>query len=466
MIYYAKSMNRKNLKIYLAIGCLGLVLAVLAGCFDWYSQPVLLSDQKSLSVVYADRPLYASVFYEGQTTYEGTDVHVFVVRAISKFTSQSAYFVYYLPVAEMEIATDVGRYAGEGNLRLTHTLVYEHDDGQFRLRQDRQSVEVIEANFTEANSLKESRCLKAAEDASASPSSYPLAKYAAETCFWSGNYAQSKVFTLLLKDNIDNFDDYTTRGQMLHDYYTLMGRHLLREGKTEEANQYLLQSIDVQPSPVMSSFGPNMELAMDLLKAGETATVLEYLDGCAKFWNDEPVRIWKQKINAGRIPVLDQNKWDGELEVAASGESPCLAAYRGSSDKEAFNICQQAADAGSAEAQNLLGMFYENASGTEQDYVQATHWYQLAADQGDHYGQYNLAQLYRTGKAGSQDLVKAVHYYTLSAEQGYGEAQFSLGIMYFEGSGTPVDMELAKKWWNRALENGVTRAGSALKRIP
>ncbi|HEY5774679.1 MAG TPA: tetratricopeptide repeat protein, partial [Xanthomonadales bacterium] len=409
-------MKKTNPLTYLAAGFMGLILAILAGCSDWYSEPAMLADQKSLSAVYEDRPLYSSVYYEGQTTHEGIEVHVFVVRAINKFTPESAYYIYYLPVAGMTIATDVGRYAGEENLRRTHLLEYDHDRGQFSLVEDRRSVEVITANFTEAYTLKESRCIKATEEAKGSPDSYPLAKYAAETCFWSGNYAQSKVFTQLLKDNMDHFDAYTTRGQMLHDYYTLMGRHLLQEGRTQEANQHLLQSVELQPSPAMSSFGPNMELAMDLLKAGETATVLEYLDACAGFWDDEPIRIWKQKINAGRMPILNQHSWDGELDVASTNVSPCLAAFQRNSAKEAFSICQKAAETGSSEAQNLLGIFYETGKGTEQDFPQAMHWYQLAADQGESLGQYNLAQLYRTGKAGVQDLGKAVHYYALSAE--------------------------------------------------
>lgn len=459
-------MNRTSPLIYLAIGSMAIVLAILAGCSDWYSEPVVLANQKSLSVVYEDRPLYSSIYYEGQHTHEGTEVHVFVVRVISKFTSQSANYIYFLPVSEMTIGTVVGRYQGSENLKRTHLLDYEHDRGQFRLRKDGQSVEVIGADFTEAYSLKESRCQKATEDASGNPNSYPSAKYAAEACFLSGNYAQSKIFTLLMKENVDSFDNYTTRGQMLHDYHTIMGRHLLREGKVDEAGQQLLRSIQVQPSPVMSSFGPNMELAMDLLKAGQTGIVLEYLDGCARFWNEEPIQLWKQKISAGRIPILNKHKWDDELETAFTGASPCLAAYRGTDAKAAFITCQKTAETGSSEAQNLLGILYETGRGTEQDFLQAMHWYQQAAGQGEKLGQYNLAQLYRTGKAGSPDPVKALHYYTLSAEQGYGEAQFSLGVMYFEGSGTPMDMEQAQKWWKLALENGVMRAESALKRIP
>lgn len=443
-----------------------LMLAILTGCSDWYSEPLMLTDQKDLSAVYEDRPLYSNVYYEGHYTHEGEDVQVFVVEAVSKFTAQSSFYIYYLPVSEMAIATDPGRYSGPENPRRTHMLVYDHDRGQFRLRVDRRDTEVIAANFTEAYSLKESRCLKAIGKAKERPNDYAKTKYAADTCFLSENYAKSKIFTLKLKDNIDHFDRYATRGQMLHDYHTLMGRHLLLEGNTDEANRHLRQSVQVEPSPSMRSFGPNMELAMDLLKAGETAAVLEYLDVCAGFWNEEPVRIWKQKIGAGRMPLLNQYSWDREVEAASSKESECLAAHRGRSAEEAFGICQRAANSGDSAAQNLLGVFFETGKGTEPDLPQAMHWYQLAADRGDKFSQYNLAQMLRTGKAGTQDPASAVHYYTLSAEQGYGEAQFSLGVMHFEGSGTAVDMEQARKWWTAALDNGVARAESALRRLP
>ena len=301
-----------SLKV-LVLSCIYVCYVFLAGCSDWYSQPVLLEDQKALSEVYSGRPLYSSVFYEGQQSYQDVKVHVFVVMVISKFTSAASYYFYYLPVSEMTITTAVTPYAGKDKLKLKYLLTYGHDDAQFNLLQDKQPIETIKTNFAEAYSLKETRCLKAAEEATADVNSYPLTKQAAELCFWSGNFDQSRLFTQQLKDNMANFDRYTTEGQMLHDYYTFMGRHLLREGQTGQAKTYLLQSIDVKPSPVMSSFGPNMELAMDLLKAGETDTVLEYLDGCAVFWKDEPIKIWKQKIKEGRMPILNQHSWSGEL---------------------------------------------------------------------------------------------------------------------------------------------------------
>lgn len=459
-------MQRVTPVMKLAMAGIGLLMALLAGCSDWYSKPVVLADQKSLSEVYEDRPLYSSLYYEGRHLHEGLPVHVFVMRVLSKFSPQDAYYIYYLPVTEMEINASVEAYGGKGLIRRGHRFVYEHDRGQFRLWEGKRTLEVIPADFTEEYSYRESRCRKAMEKASGKPDSYPQVKYAADTCFWSGNYEESRKFAVLLLENIDQFDDYTSRGQMLHDYHTLMGRHLLREGEVEQANAHLLQSVDVQPSAVMSSFGPHMELAMELLKAGQTDTVLAYLDACARFWNEEQIHAWKQAINEGRIPALDPNNRDGEVEAAVTKPSPCRCALRGSCTEEQFLACRSSAESGDAGSQNLLGLLYENGNGTAQDYQQAMQWYQRAAEQGEKYGQFNLGHLYRTGKSGARDLSKAVHYYRLSAEQGLGEAQFSLGVMHFQGSGTPKDLEQARIWWERALDNGVARAEGALKRIP
>jgi hypothetical protein len=303
-ICYALPMQRNTPSVYRVAVGFGLLLFLLAGCSDEYSEPILLANQEALSDVYEDRPMYSSLYYEGRYEHVGEPVHVFVLRVVSKFTPWDAYTIYYLPLEAMEITTDVGRYAGEGALRRTHAFLYDHDDAQFRLRQARRDLEVIPADFVEEYSFRESRCRKAVQEVAESPGSYPLTRYAAETCYWSGNYEQSKTMTARLKDNMAHFDRYTSEGQMLHDYHTLAGRHLLREGEVERAKAELLLSLDVRPSAVMSSFGPNLELANELLQAGQTDAVLAYLDGCAGFWGDAKIDGWKQAINEGRAPQI------------------------------------------------------------------------------------------------------------------------------------------------------------------
>lgn len=224
---------------------LALTIA-LASCSDWYSDPVLLPDQHSLSDVHADRPMYSALYYEGKTRHMGRDVHVFAMRVVSKFTGQGFHYIYYLPVAEMTIETDVGAYPGEGSFQLRYRLTYEHDKGEFRLSARDRKSEFIPANFSEQYSYKESRYLNAIEKAS-SNSDYAMIKYVGETCFWSGNYAESAAFAERMLDSADRFDRTTSRGQKLHDYHTLMGRLLVQEGEIGRAGQHLLDSIKVPP---------------------------------------------------------------------------------------------------------------------------------------------------------------------------------------------------------------------------
>jgi hypothetical protein len=60
---------------------------------------------------------------------------------------------------------------------------------------------------------------------------------------------------------------------------------------------------------------------------------------------------------------------------------------------------RMAADQGNADAQELMGWFYENGRGVSQDYDEAMRWHRKAADQGDPHGQVAVGLLYENGRA-------------------------------------------------------------------
>ena len=64
----------------------------------------------------------------------------------------------------------------------------------------------------------------------------------------------------------------------------MLGRIALAEGDVAVAKKRLLAFADSKGSPRMNSFGPNMQLAKDLLARGEDDTVIEYFERCGKFW--------------------------------------------------------------------------------------------------------------------------------------------------------------------------------------
>ena len=97
-------------------------------------------------------------------------------------------------------------------------------------------------------------------------------------------------------------------GQAVHDANLALGRLALQEGKLEEAKQYLLAAGQTTGSPVLGSFGPNLSLARDLLKAGEQDTVLQYLSQCARFWGKtNKLAEWEAQIRSGTIPDFGAN---------------------------------------------------------------------------------------------------------------------------------------------------------------
>ncbi len=299
--------------------CTASIVLFLIGCGDYITGPEPLADQKALSRIAHGRHYTISVYHEGRAEIDGQRVHVFAERAVSKFGGSSTR-LFTLPVSALELKTDVGDYDGPNALRRAYDLSYNRDDGVFELRTTRgkyslpdKLVETVEADFAEKYTLHEEWCIGHKAGAIKKPNDFLQVLNAAQACFVAGYYEDSKQFTEHLKDNWGSFDRYTTEGGMLNEYHTLMGRHALREGRREEAVEHLLKSVDVQrPSATMQSFGPNTILARELLLKGENEAVLAYLDRISEFWKTEPVEIWKDKINRGRIPALNIHNWDEE----------------------------------------------------------------------------------------------------------------------------------------------------------
>ena len=89
----------------------------------------------------------------------------------------------------------------------------------------------------------------------------------------------------------------------------MLGRIVLREGKIGDALIFLERSVEVQGSPQLNSFGPNMSLAKDLLEAGETRAVLAYFERCRAFWKMGGSQLdrWAADVRNGKIPNFGAN---------------------------------------------------------------------------------------------------------------------------------------------------------------
>ena len=90
----------------------------------------------------------------------------------------------------------------------------------------------------------------------------------------------------------------------VHEANTILGRVALKREKPEEAKKRLMASGRVESTPLMSSLGPKLTLAQDLLEAGERETVMAYLVLCKNFWKGKDAVLdgWTETIRKGGTP--------------------------------------------------------------------------------------------------------------------------------------------------------------------
>ncbi len=93
----------------------------------------------------------------------------------------------------------------------------------------------------------------------------------------------------------------------VHKANIVLGRVALRQNDVEKAKACLLAAGHVHGDPGLSSFGPNMSLAKELLDRGERDTVVSYLQECESFWRDPQLTQWIQMIKAGGTPNFGAN---------------------------------------------------------------------------------------------------------------------------------------------------------------
>jgi TPR repeat protein len=113
------------------------------------------------------------------------------------------------------------------------------------------------------------------------------------------------------------------------------------------------------------------------------------------------------------------------------------------------------AEAGDAEAQNRLGVCYNEGDGVKQDYAIAVRWFREAAEQGHAAAQYELGVCYEHERGVRRDDTEAMRLYRLAANQGEMRAQFNLGWCYDVGmNGVERNYTKAEGWFREAAEQG------------
>jgi len=97
-------------------------------------------------------------------------------------------------------------------------------------------------------------------------------------------------------------------GNAIHDANRILGLISLKGGNIEDASYYLLESGKSTGSPQLDSFGPELDLANELLKLGRHEDVKTYLNDISSFWemNDGSIETWINEINRGELPELNR----------------------------------------------------------------------------------------------------------------------------------------------------------------
>ncbi len=132
---------------------------------------------------------------------------------------------------------------------------------------------------------------------------------AAKAAVEAGELKKAEKFANELLEIASRHTGEEKYGPAVHDGNMILGRLALRQGNIQEAKAYLIKAGHTLGGGTLTSFGPNMSLAKELLERGERESVIEYLELCKTFWSypRNPLEPWIQTIKAGRMPEFGPN---------------------------------------------------------------------------------------------------------------------------------------------------------------
>lgn len=132
--------------------------------------------------------------------------------------------------------------------------------------------------------------------------------YAAKSAFAAEEFEKAESFAKELVAEPPDRKSWD-HGNAIHHGNLILGRLALRSGELDKAKQHLLAAGRTPGSAVLSSFGPNMTLALELIEKGERQAVLEYFELCARFWKHDrgQLKAWAATVKGGGTPDFGAN---------------------------------------------------------------------------------------------------------------------------------------------------------------
>lgn len=150
-------------------------------------------------------------------------------------------------------------------------------------------------------------------------------------------------------------------------------------------------------------------------------------------------------------------RW-GLKETARRGAS----AFEAKKYSAALPLLLEAAKAGDAGAEALLGRMYGNGWGVDRDYAASKQWFELAAAQDHPTGYSGLGFLYLTGGGVPVDQKRGIALLTKASDRNEPRAQINLGMAFEHGTGVVQDYQEALRLYRLAAARGVPDAQLAL----
>jgi hypothetical protein len=137
--------------------------------------------------------------------------------------------------------------------------------------------------------------------------SWVLMTGAADSMLQLGAVGLGKRLAQQALDRAEEHRDDWNYGNAVHKANLVLGWVALAEGDQPGACRCLLAAGSTPGSPQLDSFGPNMLLAQELLRRGETSIVLQYFELCSCFWTYDIGNClprWRQAIAEGKAPAF------------------------------------------------------------------------------------------------------------------------------------------------------------------
>jgi len=156
---------------------------------------------------------------------------------------------------------------------------------------------------------------------------------------------------------------------------------------------------------------------------------------------------------AGRVALVTQAAEAGVAEAqAVLGQMLLDGRDLPADPPAAFRWFATAARGGHLIAVNMVGRCYDHGWGTPVDKALAAEWYLAAATRGLAMGMYNYATLLTLGQGVPQDRALALAWFGRAADLGYAKAVNFVGSFHEDGWVVPRDMTEAARCYRIAAE--------------